>query len=139
VQSRRDGRRGAIQDRLPGGRGQVLADHPPGEGAAAFVRGLAGQHWLGGHFLAFDHLVTVSGSAKGPDDAVLRDVGGAGVELDWADVVVMIATSASSAEAASVVGDVCAIRGIMSAGLVLDEAAWPVMWARRCGPPRWFS
>ena len=63
------------------------------EGAAAFVRGLAARRWHGGHFLVFDHLVA-SGQQSVPDDAVLRDTGGAGVllsaELDEADVVVMI-------------------------------------------------
>jgi hypothetical protein len=99
------------------------------EGAAAFVCGLAGQRWSGGHFLVFDHLLTANGSAGEPADAVLRDAGGTGqllsAELDGADVVVMIATSAVPAAAASVIGDACALRGIMSVGLVLDEAAEP--------------
>jgi hypothetical protein len=105
------------------------------DGAAAFVRRLAGQRWLGGHFLAFDHLTTVNGSGSTPDDAVLRGAAGAGVllsaELEGADVVVMIAASAASAapaasaEAASVIGDACALRSIMSAALVIDEATEP--------------
>jgi hypothetical protein len=100
------------------------------EGAASFVRGLAGQRWHGGHFLVFDHLVTANLYGSGPPaDAMLRDVGGAGTllstELDGADVAVMIATSAASAGAASVIGDACALRSIMSAGLVLDAAAEP--------------
>jgi hypothetical protein len=98
------------------------------EGAAAFVRGLAARRWHGGHFLVFDQLVA-SGQRSVPDDAVLRDTGGVGVllsaELHEADVVVMIAASAASAGAASVIGDACALRGVMTAGLVLDEAAQP--------------
>jgi hypothetical protein len=96
--------------------------------ASAFVRGLAARRWHGGRFLVFDHQLA-SGQRTGPDDAVLRDTGGAGAllsaELDEADVVVMIAASAASAGAASVIGDACARRGVMTAGLVLDGAAEP--------------
>jgi hypothetical protein len=99
------------------------------EGAAVFVRGLARRPWRGGHFLVFDHLVTANGSGRDTADAVLRDPDGAGVllsaELDQADVVVMIATAAASAEAASVIGDACALRFIMSAGLVVGGAGGP--------------
>ena len=63
-------------------------------------------------------------------------------ELDEADVVVMIAASAASAGAASVIRGACALRGVMTAGLVLDEAAprtAPATWSPRCGPVRWCS
>jgi hypothetical protein len=97
------------------------------DGAASCVRGLAGQRWHGGRFLVFDHLVIANGNGNGPVDAMLRDVGDTRVllsrELDGADVAVMIATSAASSRAASVIGDACALRSIMSAGLVLDAAA----------------
>jgi hypothetical protein len=98
-------------------------------GAAGLVRALARQHWHGGHFLDFDHLVAPGGQGGEQADAVLRDDGGAGVllsaELDDADAVVMVATSAASAEAASVIGDACARQFIMSAGLVVDNPADP--------------
>jgi len=59
-----------------------------------------------------------------PDDALLRRVGTGGTallseELDGADTVVMIASAGANAEAASIIGDAAAARGIMSAGLVL--------------------
>ena len=100
------------------------------EEAAAIVRGLAGRHWSGGHFLVFE--TTVPGrrvSHDGPADharpadARLRRADGTGVllsdELSDANVVVMLAAVHASAEAASVIGDACAARSIMSAGLVV--------------------
>ena len=86
--------------------------------AAAIVRGLAGRSWRGGHFLVFESAV--------PDDALLRSAAGGTAllseELDGADTVVMLATAAASAEAASMIGDACAARTIMSAGLVVSGA-----------------
>jgi hypothetical protein len=46
-------------------------------------------------------------------------------ELDGADTVVMIASAAANATAASVIGDAAADRGIMTAGLVLPGAVPP--------------
>jgi hypothetical protein len=93
------------------------------DGAAAQIRDLAKRRWQGGHFLVFDHLAGELELA----DAMLRDATGAGTllsaELDGADIAVMIGTGAASAQAASVIGDACALRGIMSAGLVLDADA----------------
>ncbi len=58
-----------------------------------------------------------------PADARLRRADGTQVllsdELSDADVVVMLAAVHASAEAASVIGDACAARSIMSAGLVV--------------------
>jgi hypothetical protein len=80
------------------------------------VRDMGGRPWDGGHFLVFDSAV--------PDDALLRHAGTGGTallseELDGADTVVMVASAGASAEAASIIGDAAAARGIMSAGLVL--------------------
>jgi hypothetical protein len=84
------------------------------------VRELAGRPWDGGHFLVFESAV--------PGDALLRHAKGAGTallseELDGADTVVMVASAGASAEAASIIGDAAAARGIMSAGLVLPDGA----------------
>jgi hypothetical protein len=80
---------------------------------------MSGKPWGGGRFLEFE--------AALPDDALLRDASGGTAllseELDGADAVVMIATAAESAEAASIIGDAAAARGIMSAGLVLPGNA----------------
>lgn len=90
-------------------------------GAAAIVRGLAGRQWSGGHFLVFDSVLPADGSAG---DAMLRTAEGAPAwlsdELDSADTVVMVATADADATAASVIGDACAERMVMSAGLVLS-------------------
>jgi hypothetical protein len=102
--------------------------------AAEVVRALAERTWHGGRFLVFESAL--------PDDALLRRVapvpvdgdgdGGQGTgtallseELDGADTVVMIASAAANAMAASVIGDAAADRGIMTAGLVLPDAAPP--------------
>jgi hypothetical protein len=77
----------------------------------------ASQPWRGGHFLVLDQVIPAG------DDTVLRTAGGAKVllseELADADVVVMLAGAQASAEAAAVIGDACAARSIMSAGLVV--------------------
>jgi hypothetical protein len=77
---------------------------------------MGGRPWDGGHFLVFESAV--------PGDALLRHAGTGGTallseELDGADTVVMVASAGASAEAASIIGDAAAARGIMSAGLVL--------------------
>jgi hypothetical protein len=91
------------------------------EQAAAVVRQLAAQRWSGGHFVVYDSAV--------PDDALLRPAAGGTAllseELDGADAVVMVATASASAEAASIIGNACAARGIMSAGLVVPAAGAP--------------
>ena len=97
--------------------------------AAEIVRRMAGQRWSGGHFLAFEAVVPASGPGLGAADARLRRAGGPGgpagadvllsEELNGADAVVMVGGVHASVEAASVIGDACAVRGIMSAGLVV--------------------
>jgi len=84
------------------------------------VRDMGGRSWGGGHFLVFESAV--------PEDALLRHAGTGGTallseELDGADTVVMVASAGASAEAASIIGDAAAARGIMSAGLVLPDGA----------------
>ena len=93
------------------------------EQAAAIVRRMAGQQWSGGHFLAFEAAVPANGSGLEVTDARLRRADGTEVllseELSGADLVVMVGGVHASAEAASVIGDACAARSIMSAGLVV--------------------
>jgi hypothetical protein len=96
------------------------------EQTAGLIQDLAatGDRWRGGHFLVFGSVVPAG------DDARLRTPGGAEVllsqELDHADVVVMLAGAGAGAgagaEAAAVIGDACASRSIMSAGLVVPSA-----------------
>lgn len=91
--------------------------------AAESLWRLSARHWSGAHFLAVEAVLPVDGSGREPD-MTLRTPGGSVVllsdELAGADVVVMLATALASAEAAAVIGDACAERGIMSAGLVIQ-------------------
>ena len=89
------------------------------EQAAELARRLATstERWRGGHFLVFE------GVARGGGEARLRTTDGAQAllseELASADTVVMLAGVNASAEAAAAIGDACAARSIMSAGLVV--------------------
>ena len=100
--SRRDSRVIALDQRTAGLARQLATDAP---------------RWRGGHFLEYQSTV-----ANG-DDARLRTTSGSEVllsdELADADVVVMLAAAGASAEGAAVIGDACAARFIMSAGLVV--------------------
>jgi hypothetical protein len=98
--------------------------------AAGYVRSIARRAWHGGHFLIFDHLVVPPGAGLESANAVLRDPGGAPhmltTELEDADAVVMVASPDASGAAATVIGDACALRFIMTAALVVgDEGAEP--------------
>jgi hypothetical protein len=93
------------------------------------VERLAGQSWRGGRFLVFEDVLAASGSDVDDADATLRAVDGAetllSMELAGADVAVVIATVEVRPEAAAVLGDACAARMIMSAGLILAESEPP--------------
>jgi hypothetical protein len=108
------------------------------EHAAALVRATAAaRDWRGGHFLVFDRVASGDGHGGGPADAVLRTPDGAvtllSAELEGADLTVMVATAAARPEAVAVIGDACAERMIMSAGLVVagPGLAGPVVAALR--------
>ena len=91
--------------------------------AASIVGRIANQQWNGAHFLSFKE--SASGDVFQPD-AVLQSVDGTETrlsdELEGADVAVMIATTDREAEAASIIGRACFLRGIMTAGLVVGES-----------------
>lgn len=91
--------------------------------AASIVGRISGQPWNGARFLTYEE-PTSSADARQPD-AILRSSDGAetrlSAELDGADVAVMIATGDRGAEAASIIGNACALRGIMTAGLVVGD------------------
>lgn len=99
------------------------------ERAAAVVARLADQGWRGGRFLVFQDILAADRSEGGDVDATLRTVDGSetllSMELAGADVAVVIATVEVRPEAAGVLGDACAARMIMSAGLILAEAEAP--------------
>jgi len=101
--------------------------------AAAVVQRVAEMTWHGATFFAVD---TGSGpgdgdtaSAAGPGDGAAADMhlrGPSGTptrlsaELEGADLVVMVATADDGASAAAAIGVAAALRGIMTAGLILD-------------------
>lgn len=95
-------------------------------GAAGIVDRLGEQPWSGdARFLSFTAPVDVDGLEGLHVDATLRttDDGDTSLsrELDGADVAVMVATTNDGAKAASVIGQACFARGIMTAGLVVAE------------------
>lgn len=85
-------------DRPIGGRSALVVALD--DDAAAVVGRVAARSWLGARFFT---------SAPAPSD------------LDDADVAIMIATAEADPEAAAAIGRECALRGIMTAGLILGE------------------
>lgn len=89
-------------------------------GAAEVVHSLDGQPWRGTRFL------TYHGDAGGVADIVLSTPAGSSVrlsdELLDADFLMMLATADGGAPAALVVGVACALRGVMTAGVVLGDS-----------------
>ncbi|MPZ88171.1 MAG: 3-methyl-2-oxobutanoate hydroxymethyltransferase [Nitriliruptorales bacterium] len=93
--------------------------------AAPIVCRLAGREWSGdARFLTYQARVGAEGNGL-PVDAALRTCDGSETrlssELDDAEIVVMVATADDAVEAASLIGDACAERRIMTTGLVLAE------------------
>ncbi|MGH8944646.1 MAG: 3-methyl-2-oxobutanoate hydroxymethyltransferase [Acidimicrobiia bacterium] len=90
--------------------------------AVSILDRISAEPWKGAHFLTYRGLGNFS--ADGPD-AVLESLAGGtsrlSDELDGADVAIMVATSDEGAEAASIIGDACFLRRIMTAGLVVGD------------------
>ena len=94
--------------------------------AAEIVREVAELPWTGdAHFLTYESSASVEGLGDSPVDATLRTADGQetllSAQLDDADVTVMVATSDDGAQAASIIGQACFMRGVMTAGLVVAE------------------
>lgn len=96
------------------------------EAAAEVVRRIAAAPWRGARFFTAGEANTSAGGI----DVELHGTGGSAsrltAELDDADLVVLVATAdvgdGDGAAAASAIGMACDLRGIMTAGLILDEA-----------------
>jgi hypothetical protein len=90
-------------------------------GADAIVRRITGEPWGLARFFTLAEAVDDGGSAS----VVLRDADGAEssllAELDDADVVIMVATTAADGAAATIIGAACTVRAIMTAALVIGE------------------
>lgn len=94
------------------------------DAAATVVRRVARQEWHGARF--FTVRLDASTSTGGGDaDIGLRCTDGTNAhlqeELTGADVVVMVSGAAGHAPAALAIGQSCARRGIMTAGVVLGD------------------
>ncbi|HEX3591739.1 MAG TPA: hypothetical protein VHV74_19130 [Pseudonocardiaceae bacterium] len=95
------------------------------DGAASIVRPLPGQPWQGAHFLRYAgqevrlapdrELADVALTTADGDEVTLTD------ELAAADFVMMIATTGAGSSAAAAIGIACTLRGIMTAGVILDQ------------------
>lgn len=94
-------------------------------GAAALIRRAAQRHWQGAHFFTYEPGSPAVDGDGGPPELMLRAPDGSGRRLGealaGADMTVMVATAEDGAEAASLVGEVCAGLGIMTTGLVFGE------------------
>jgi hypothetical protein len=95
-------------------------------GAAAVVRELSDQPWRGTRILSYD--ASRSDGQPAPDgplaDIVLEASDGPvrlSEELIDADFMMMIATAGDGATAATAIGNACALRGIMTAGVILGH------------------
>src|SRR5262249_53245713 len=92
------------------------------EGAATVVHRAAQQRWGAAHFLTYEPGTPVARGDGELPDIVLRAADGSEArlseELAGADMIVMVATADDGAEAASVIGEACTRRGIMTSGVV---------------------
>lgn len=92
--------------------------------AGEVVRVAARERWH--HTRLYSVVAAADGGAEtGLDladvtDGTARSLAG---ELDGVDAVVMVASSGAGAEAAATIGAACALRGIMTAGLLLSGGA----------------
>ena len=93
------------------------------DAAAEIMRQIEEGPWSGARFLTFVATRSSPGLESVPVDATLRARDGSltllSDELAGADVAVMIASAERAAQAAAVIGNACAARGIMTAGLIV--------------------
>lgn len=93
-------------------------------GAEEILHACSRLPWEGAHFLTFEGAQKGSGDGL-TGDSVLRTLGGDPVwlseELAGADVTVMVATTDAAAPRAAAIGQACAVNGIMTAGVVVQQ------------------
>lgn len=93
--------------------------------AGPIVRRVGEQPWTRARFLArVPGQEATAGNGDGPDLPLQSLDGSASrltAELNGADVVMMVATDDDGAVAAGVIGEACALRGIMTAGIVVAQ------------------
>lgn len=104
---------------------KVIALDPPSEG---IVKRLAERSWNGAAFFTAS---AFAGAPRGGDnfsmDGWLSDLAGRTKDLvdevATADLVVMVATAGENAQAASLIGEACSLRRVMTTALVLGSAS----------------
>ncbi|MFN3004832.1 3-methyl-2-oxobutanoate hydroxymethyltransferase [Mycolicibacterium wolinskyi] len=93
-------------------------------GADAIVERIAHEPWGHARFLSLAERVGDVGD-RGSESVSLRDTAGDVssllVELEDADVVIMVATTDADTAAATIVGAACTVRAIMTAALVIGD------------------
>jgi hypothetical protein len=95
--------------------------------AAQVVLRVAERPWGASRFLAYEAEGAGNGDAGTAADIHLRAADGSesrlSEELAEADVAIMVGTSEAGPEAAAAIAQACALRGIMTAGLILGDLA----------------
>ena len=91
------------------------------EGAEEIVRREAQRPWGGAHFLIYRSFMPSSNGSGGDVELVTEDGSPRRLsdELAEADVALLVATSDLSADAAGAIGNECALRRLMTAGVVM--------------------
>ena len=95
-------------------------------GAEAIVRRAAAMPWHSASFFTAGTSWSREVFEGGPGEVILHDLDGASASLNELltdiDATIMVATADTGTEAASAIGSACAIRGIMTAGLVFGRS-----------------
>jgi hypothetical protein len=95
------------------------------EAAASVVRDTSEGEWTRAHFLVVDSSISEPNGGDHGADLVLHDAKGVethlSAELEQADSVVLVATSASAPGAVRTIGAACTLRGIMVSGVVFGD------------------
>ena len=94
-------------------------------GAELMIRKVAETPWAKAKFFVAETAISTQGMQGGPVEVVFRGLDGTVAwlndELEDVDSIIMVASSDYGSEAAATIAAACAVRGIMTAGLVLGE------------------
>lgn len=95
-------------------------------GAEAIVRRAAAMPWHSASFFMADTSWSREVLEGGPSEVILHNLDGTSASLNEllidVDATIMVATADTGTEAAGAIGSACAIRGIMTAGLVFGKS-----------------
>lgn len=95
------------------------------QGAETVVRGVAEMSWQSATFYTAEAKWNKSGLEGGPVEVILRGFDGSVANLNDllvdVDATIMVASTDTGTEAAATIGSACAVRGIMTTGIVLGS------------------